>query len=81
MYADFTIELMQDYTINEYYKEIAEVIGYKGEFVHDLSKPVGMKQKLIDDTKLQSFGWKHKTSLKDGIQKTLDYYLEEILSE
>ena len=81
MPQNINVGLGHDYTINEYYKAIAEVIGYQGEFVHDLSKPVGMKQKLIDDTKLQSFGWKHKTSLKDGIQKTYEYYLKEVISE
>ncbi len=70
-----------DYTINEYYKAIAEVIGYKGDFIHDLTKPVGMKQKLIDDTKLQKFGWGYKTSLKDGIRKTYEYYLKEVLND
>jgi GDP-L-fucose synthase len=70
-----------DYTINEYYKAIADVIGYKGDFIHDLTKPVGMKQKLIDDTKLQKFGWSYKTSLVDGIQKTYDYYLKEVLND
>lgn len=70
-----------DYTINEYYTAIAEVIGYKGNFIHDLTKPVGMKQKLIDDTKLQKFGWSYKTSLNDGIQKTYEYYLKEVLND
>jgi len=70
-----------DYMINEYYKVIAEVIGYKGDFIHDLTKPVGMKQKLIDDTMLQKFGWSYKTSLVDGIQKTYDYYLKEVLND
>lgn len=70
-----------DYTINEYYKAIAEVIGYKGDFIHDLTKPVGMKQKLIDDIKLQKFGWRYKTSLIDGIQKTYEYYLKEVLND
>ncbi|MEQ1723846.1 MAG: NAD-dependent epimerase/dehydratase family protein, partial [Pseudobdellovibrio sp.] len=35
-----------DYTVNEYYQAAADVVGYKGTFKHDLSKPVGMKQKL-----------------------------------
>ncbi len=52
MPQNINVGLGHDYTINEYYKAIAEVIGYKGKFIHDLSKPVGMKQKLIDDTKL-----------------------------
>jgi len=73
------VGLGQDWTINEYYKTVAEVIGFKGEFVHDTSKPIGMKQKLIDDTKLNSFGWKAKTSLKDGIAKTYEFYKNNVL--
>ena len=78
MPQNINVGLGEDYSINEYYKAIAEVIGYKGNFVHDLTKPIGMKQKLIDDTKLTEFAWKHKTSLKDGIEKIYDYYLNEV---
>ncbi|MDA7818260.1 GDP-L-fucose synthase [Sulfurimonas sp.] len=78
MPQNINVGLGKDYTINEYYKAIAEVIAYKGDFIHDLSKPIGMKQKLIDDTKLTEFGWKHKTSLKDGIEKIYEYYLNEV---
>jgi len=79
MPQNINVGLGHDYRINEYYEAIAEVIGYKGEFVHDLSKPIGMKQKLIDDTKLQAFGWKYKTSLKEGIEKIYEYYLKEVV--
>jgi GDP-L-fucose synthase len=79
MPQNLNVGLGEDYTINEYYQAIAKVIGYEGKFIHDLTKPVGMKQKLIDDTKLQKFGWSHKTSLEDGIKKTYKYYLEKVL--
>jgi GDP-L-fucose synthase len=79
MPQNINVGLGTDYTINEYYKAISKVIGYEGEFIHDLSKPIGMKQKLIDDTQLQTFGWKYKTSLDDGIKKIYKYYLEEVL--
>jgi GDP-L-fucose synthase len=36
-----------------------------------------MKQKLIDDSKLKTFGWSYKTSLEAGIKKTYDFYLNE----
>ena len=75
---NINVGLGHDYPINEYYNTIAEVIGYRGRFIHDLSKPVGMEQKLIDNTRLIEFGWKHKTSLKEGIQKTYDFYLNDI---
>jgi nucleoside-diphosphate-sugar epimerase len=74
MPQNINVGLGHDYTINEYYQIISEVIGYQGEFKHDLTKPIGMKQKLIDDTKLRNFGWKYKTSLIEGIEKTFEYY-------
>ena len=81
MPQNINVGLGTDYTINEYYKAISNVIGFNGEFEHDLTKPVGMKQKLIDDSKLQDFGWKYKTSLEDGIKQTYEYYLNEVLND
>ena len=81
MPQNINVGLGHDYTINEYYEVIAEVIGYKGTFMHDLSKPVGMRQKLIDDTKLQTFGWQHKTTLKEGIEKIYEYYKKEVVND
>lgn len=81
MPQNINVGLGQDYTINEYYQAVANVIGYTGEFIHDLSKPVGMKQKLVDDTLLKMFGWKPKTSLEAGIKKTYEFYLREHLND
>lgn len=68
------VGLGKDYSINEYYQVIAEVIGFRGTFVHDLSKPVGMNQKLVDTSKMLQVGWKHKTTLSAGIEETYNYY-------
>ncbi len=65
-----------DLTINEYYRAIAEVVGYTGGFEHDLSKPVGMKQKLVATDKAETWGWKSGVSLHDGVALTYRYYLE-----
>lgn len=81
MPQNINVGLGFDYTINEYYQTIANVIGYKGKFVHDLSKPIGMKQKLIDNTKLKQFGWKHQTALEDGIKKTVEYFKTSVLHD
>lgn len=78
---NINVGLGHDYMINEYYQVIAKVIGFKGGFVNDLTKPVGMKQKLIDDSKLKKIGWNYSTSLEDGIKKTYEYYLREILND
>ncbi|MEY8215295.1 MAG: NAD-dependent epimerase/dehydratase family protein, partial [Colwellia sp.] len=81
MPQNLNVGLGTDYSINEYYQAVAKVVGFTGSFKHDLSKPVGMKQKLIDDQKLKEFDWAYKTSLEDGIQKTYDFYLNEYLRE
>ena len=67
-----------DYTVKEYYESVSKVIGWQGEFVFDHSKPTGMAQKL-SDTNLQSkWGWQPKTTLKEGIRLTYNYYLENV---
>lgn len=75
------VGLGQDYSINEYYRAIAKVIGYNGEFVHDLARPVGMRQKLIDSNLANSQGWKAKTTLESGIDKTYRYFIEDVLND
>ena len=79
MPQNLNVGLGRDYTINEYYQVIAKVIGYEGTFTHDLSKPMGMKKKMIDNTQLTAFGWQPKTSLEDGIKQTLEYFKNTIL--
>lgn len=75
MPTNINVGLGHDYTINEYYQAIAKIVGYEGEFVHDLSKPIGMKKKLIDNERLQRFGWNHKTNLAEGLAETLKFYI------
>lgn len=66
-----------DYTINQYYQAVADVMGYRGSFVHDVSKPVGMARKLVSVERQQAWGWKASHSLAEGISKTYNYYLKE----
>ena len=65
-----------DHTIEELYRAVAEVVGFKGEFTHDESKPEGMNRKLTDVSRLNEFGWKSKTDLKTGIEQTYEFYLK-----
>ena len=64
-----------DHTVNEYYEAAAEVVGYIGTFTHDLSKPVGMKRKLMDVSRAKAWGWTAGTSLKDGLAQAYEFYL------
>jgi len=67
-----------DHSINDYYSAVAEVVGWQGTFTHDLSRPVGMKQKLSSTEKTKAWGWSAPTSLKEGLAKTYAYYLERV---
>lgn len=73
------VGLGYDFTINEYYQAAADVMGYAGSFVHNLSKPVGMARKLISIDRLQTWGWSAKCDLRAGVEKTYDFYLKEYL--
>jgi len=66
-----------DYSVNEFYSTTAEIMNYEGKFIHNLEKPVGMKQKLVSIEKQILWGWKPKTSLIQGIQSTYNYYLKQ----
>lgn len=66
----------QDHSIDEYYRAVAEVVGWSGRLVHDLTHPVGMKRKLSNVTRLCEWGWHAPTSLEDGLRQTYDFYLE-----
>ena len=61
-----------DCTILELAEMIKEVIGYHGKLIFDKSKPDGTYRKLLDVSKINSLGWKAKTSLREGLYKTYE---------
>ncbi len=71
----------RDYSITEYYQTVADVIGWRGNFVHDLTKPVGMKQKLVSTNLQNDWGWNPPTTLSEGVKLTYSHYLEEYSDE
>ena len=60
-------------SIKELAETIKEKVGYKGELVFDTTKPDGTPRKLLDVSKINNLGWKHKIDLNNGIQKTIDW--------
>ena len=67
-----------DYSVNEYYETVAEVLRWGGTLEGDLSMPVGMTQKLNAIDRQKKWGWTAQTSLKVGIKKTYQYFLENL---
>ncbi len=57
----------KDITIKDLALLVKKVTGYTGELKFDTSKPDGTPRKLLDVSKLHSFGWKHKVNFEEGI--------------
>lgn len=70
----------EDLTIKELAETIQKIIGHKGEIIWDSAKPDGTPRKLMDVSKMHELGWKHQVELKDGIQQTYNWFLENTKS-
>jgi len=57
----------EDVSIAELANIIKEVVGYKGAFEFDASKPDGTPRKLMDVSRINALGWKAKIGLQAGI--------------
>ena len=62
-------------TIKELTELTARVVGYKGRILWDADKPDGTPRKLLDVSKIQKLGWKHKVELEKGIRMTFEDFL------
>lgn len=67
-----------DVSIKELAEKIKEISGYKGKLVFDTTKPDGTPRKLMDISKLTSFGWKASIQLHEGISKV---YREKFINQ
>jgi GDP-L-fucose synthase len=74
----YNIGTGEDLTIKELAETVQQVVGHEGNLVWDRSKPDGTPRKLMDISKMHNLGWKHKIDLKQGIEKTYVWFLENI---
>ena len=89
--ADACFFLMQEYndklfvnigtgdeiTIKDLALLVKEVVGYTGEIKFEASKPDGTPRKLMDSSRLHAMGWKHSTTLREGLTKAYGYFQQE----
>jgi GDP-L-fucose synthase len=68
----------EDLTIKQLAETIQNITGHQGKIIWDATKPDGTPRKLMDITKMHNLGWKHQINLEEGIQKTYDWFLENI---
>ena len=63
-------------------KDLAELIagitGFKGEILWDRTKPDGQPRRLLNTSRAEEvFGFRAKTSLEEGLRKTVEWYISE----
>ena len=88
--ANAAVFLMQDYdeakiinvgtgkdvSIQTLAEMIREIVGYQGKIKFDTSKPDGTPRKLLDISRLTDLGWQPHISLREGIESTYRWFLE-----
>jgi GDP-L-fucose synthase len=68
----------EDVTIRELAETVAQTVGFEGRLTFDASKPDGTPRKLLDVSKVHAAGWRHKTSLREGLRQTYAWYLAHV---
>jgi GDP-L-fucose synthase len=88
--ADALVFLMQTYSSNEHVNVgsgedltilalaelVRDVVGFRGRIATDTTKPDGTPRKLMSGERLQQLGWKPKISLREGVEQTYRWYIE-----
>lgn len=70
----------EDIMIKELALMVKDIIGYKGNIEHDLSKPDGTPRKLMDVQKLNRLGWKAQIDLREGIEKVYQEFSQQYVA-
>jgi GDP-L-fucose synthase len=68
----------KDITIKQLAEIIQKIVGHKGELIWDITKPDGTPRKLLDVSKLNKLAWDSQIDLQQGIEKTYEWFLNNI---
>src|SRR5436309_5487500 len=66
----------EDISIRELAELICDVVGFRGELTWDHSKPDGTPRKLLDVSKIKKLGWQPTISLRDGVARLYEWFLD-----
>ena len=55
-------------------------VGNKGAIIWDSSKPDGTPRKLMDNSKMESQGWKAQVNLEQGVSLAYQWFLDNMSS-
>ncbi len=68
----------KDISISELAEMIKGIVGFDGDIYFDSLKPDGTPRKLLDVSRMEALGWKSRVSLRDGIEQTYRWYVDEM---
>ncbi len=64
----------EEISIRDLAMKVKQLTGFRGDVYFDNTKPDGTMRKATDVTRLHSLGYRHRTSLDEGLRKTYDLY-------
>jgi GDP-L-fucose synthase len=68
----------RDMQISNFAELMANVVGYEGDIAYDSSKPDGSPQKVLDVSKIESYGWRSEIELKAGLEETYSWFKDAL---
>jgi GDP-L-fucose synthase len=78
MLSHINIGTGADISIKDITSIIKDVVKFDGEIIFNINMPDGTRRKLLDVSKMKSLGWISKISLKEGIEETYEWFLNNI---
>jgi GDP-L-fucose synthase len=66
----------EDLTIRELAETVREIVHPDAQLVFDATKPDGTPKKLLDVSRLHALGWRHRIGLREGIESSYRWFLE-----
>ena len=68
----------KDISIRALAELVCEITNFDGNLEYDASKPDGTPKKLLDINRSSELGWTARTSLREGIAKSYQWFIDEI---
>lgn len=68
----------EDFPIKAIAEKLAQIVGFEGELVFDVTKPDGTPRKIMDSSRLNALGWRPSITLEEGLRNTYAWYLENV---
>jgi GDP-L-fucose synthase len=66
----------KDVTIHGLAEIVRDIVHPRAELVFDPTKPDGTPRKVLDVTRLHALGWHHRIGLREGIDSTYAWFLQ-----